>query len=73
MIVYELINNNQGGKPMATFWWDGKKIASDNQLALQRLRRITVHGTSFGDGKEFLENLKYHYKNGYLMIRRKEK
>ena len=68
--VYEIVNHANNGKVLATLWWDGKSIQTDNQAFLKRIKRLQIHGKSLSDGPEFLERLKYHYKNGYVMARK---
>lgn len=71
--VYEIVNYSTGGDVMAKFWWDGKSVKSDNKNMLEKLKKKSIHGKTYRDGVEFLENLKYHYKNGYLMVRKVKK
>jgi hypothetical protein len=58
--------------PTTTIWWDGRKIDSNDPQLLRSLKDICILNKRFQDGLEFFDLLPFHFKNGYISVRRKK-
>lgn len=68
---YEVISNaTDQAKTIARVWWTGVTTASDSPRILQTLKGISVMGKTFSDGVAFFNALPFHFRNGYLSLRR---
>lgn len=67
---YEMIAHYKNDQVKARIEWDGSKIVVDNKIVEKQLRKLTVKGMSWSDGLEFLKVLPFHYRNGYVSVRR---
>jgi len=56
-------------KTIGTVWWNGKKIDSDSNMLLARLKDLTIKGLTMKDGVEFLDELPARF-NSYLNARK---
>jgi len=56
-------------KIIGTVWWNGKKIDSDSNMLLARLKDLTIKGLTMEDGVEFLDELPARF-NSYLNARK---
>jgi len=63
--------SGQPRKVVATLWWDGKKVQAEPESFLKRADKLAPNGRQSKDGIDFLENLTYGFKNGYLAVRNK--
>lgn len=64
-IEYEITIEGSGLKPIKVSW-DGKKITSSNEAFLSSLKKMSIRGTTFKDGREFMEALPHRFNNGYV-------
>lgn len=56
--------NNENGKTIAEFWWDGKKVRCSNENMLNLIsKKFPDHHPS--DGEDFLDWLPHIYKGPY--------
>lgn len=69
--VYELVNHAEGDKVVATFWWDGRYVKSDNPDMLESFKRM-MH-MKFRHSESWLQELPRVFRNGYLMARKAKK
>lgn len=70
--VYEIIKSYDSDKVLATLWWDGNKVQSDNEDFLKDLKEDDSIGASISDGPKWLGMVASKFKNGYLHARRVE-
>lgn len=55
---------------IATVWWAGSKLCSDNVKFLASLKTKHVDGLSYGSGKEFFDKIPSIYRSGYMYTRK---
>lgn len=63
------ILSGQDETVVATVWWDGTTVRSDNPKILAVLKREEIYGRYFSDGKEFFDVIPYRFSNGYTYCR----
>lgn len=68
--VYELVSG-QDDKPVATFWWDGKKVQCDDDYWLGVADRRAPRNLDSSDGIPFLKVLGSAFGSGYVYLRSK--
>lgn len=68
--VYEIVKSYDNDKVLATLWWDGKEIQSDNKSFLNELKEDDSIGVSISKGPQWIRRVASKYKNGYLHARK---
>lgn len=58
-------------KPVATFWWDGEKVRSDDQAFLDHVAEMAPQNKIPRDGVAFLKAVPYAFRNGYMYTKTK--
>ena len=73
---YELVGDGKRTESMGTLYWDGKKVTSDDERFLGRMKNTRLRGKNgfftVKDGIEYLQALPSHY-NSYVSARKVEK
>lgn len=73
---YELRCDGKRTESLGTLYWDGKKVVSDDERLLKRMKNTTIRGKNGSltveDGIEFLQALPSHYRS-YVSARKVEK
>jgi hypothetical protein len=67
---YDIIRYDKVGGSMGRVWWDGKKVASDNDQVLNMIEDATIDGLTSKAGIPFLEALPRFFNSAYLSARR---
>lgn len=65
---YEVIGSKD--QPIASVWWDGKKVDSDNTAFLKSLDDKPNGVYTVADGIEYLKRLPKLFRNGYIRVRK---
>lgn len=73
--IYEFVSHTSRlHEVVGTVWWNGSKVEADNWRVLHKLKKLNiyVHGKhlTIKDGPPFLDALPYHFRNGYLTVRK---
>lgn len=55
---------------IATVWWTGTKLESDDPIFLEGLKDHCVAGLSYHAGKEFFDKIPSIYRSGYMYTRK---
>ena len=70
---YDLRCYGKREESLGTLYWDGKKVASDDERLLKRMQNISIRGEkgqlTVDDGIEFLKALPNHYRS-YVSARK---
>ena len=71
---YELVAVGTSNKVLGRLYWDGSKVASDNDKLLKRMKNTTIRGKkgrtlTVDDGVEFLQALPNYYRS-YVSARK---
>jgi hypothetical protein len=70
---YELVAVGTRNESLGTLYWDGKKVTSDNEKLLKRMKSTKIRGPkgrlTLDDGIEFLEALPGYYRS-YVSARK---
>ena len=68
---YEIIGSRD--PTLAHVWWDGKKIASDDNGYLASLDARPIGILTVNSGLEYLKKLPQLYRSGYIRVKRVDK
>ncbi len=69
---YKIMSYGSTDEEVSQVWWDtdDKKIVCSNKMFEVRLKKMQANGLNYKDGVDFLDNLPYAFRNGYMSCKK---